>query len=568
MIFYFFLFYSLSGDSLLSEQCILGAGRRNMRAKQFFILVGIVFFIASAGLAATGHTYAIINCRVLSPPLPVIEKGVVIIRDGIIEAVGPKEKVQIPEDAQVVEAEGMTVYPGFINAHTTLFLETTPEAQQPQPQPGRPSPQPRQEERRPIQGAISVLGQLRPRQTVVDSFHRIGVTTILAAPERGIFAGQSVLLNLNGEKLEEMVVRNPVGLHIQFVTERGSYPNSLMGTMAFIRQSFIDAAYYAEQLTLWKKKPRFLKRPLYNPMQEALAPFVSEKKPVIFTCNNQEDIKRAIRLIQEFKLQAILSGATEAWRVIDELKQAKVPLLVSVNFRPPATSFYAAQGEAVRRKAEEEIYPANPAELYKAGLSFGLTSLGLSEAGSFSKNIQQAIKTGLPTEEALKALTIIPARILGVDAFLGTIEAGKIANVVLCSGDIFDPKSQIDKVWVDGKLFKVEKQPEAKTPPALSVAGSWRVEISGPMGKMEMMMELEQEGSRVRGTISGSYGRGEILDGTLSGQELSFTISVTISGQTMDVAFSGRVEKDIIEGTVQIPGGTADFRATRIPREL
>ncbi len=538
-----------------------------MRLKQFFILLGLAFFVVSAGLAATGPTYAIINCRVLSPPLPVIEKGVIIIRDGIIEAIGPKEKVPIPEDAQVVEAEGMTAYPGFINAHTTFFLETTAEAQ-PQPQPGRPTPQQQPEERRPSPADFSVLTQLRPRQAVVDSLHRVGVTTILAASERGIFAGQSVLLNLNGEKLEEMVVKNPVALHVQFVTERGRYPNSLMGTMAFIRQSLLDAAYYADQLALWKKNPRFLQRPVFNQMHEALAPFVSEKKPVIFTCNNQEDIKRAIRLIQEFKLQAIISGATEAWRVIDELKQAKVPLLISVNFRPPATSFYAAQGEAVRRKAEEEIYPANPAELHKAGLSFGLTSLGLSEPASFLKNIQQAIKAGLPAEEALKALTIIPARILGVDSYLGTLEAGKIANVVLAKGDVFDPKSQIEKVWVDGKLFKMEKQPEAKTPAATSVAGSWQVEISGPMGRMEMTMELEQEGNRVRGALTGSYGRWEILDGNLSGQELSFTISVTISGQTMSVAFSGRVEKDVIEGTVEVPGGAADFRATRIPRDL
>jgi len=539
-----------------------------MKLKRLWFLALLLLITSPSWLTASGLTYAIVNCRLVSPPLPVIEKAVVIIRDGLIEAVGEAGKVPIPEDAEVIEAQGMIAYPGFIDAHTNLFLETpAAESAQP-PTAGRPTAGATPEERSPAQPELLVLSQIKPRQTVINSFLKVGVTTVLVAPERGIFSGQSVLLNLNGEKPESMVVKNPVALHLQFVTARGSYPNSPMGTVAFIRQSFLDAAYYSQHLTTWKKSPRFLPRPVYNPFYEALAPFVNERKPIIITCNNQEDIKRAIRITQEFKLQAILSGANEAWRVAEELRAAKLPLLVALNFRPPATCLYSAQGEEVRRKAEQEVYPANPAALQKMGINFALTSLGLSDAATFQKNLQAAVKAGLPAEAALKALTITPAQILGVDSFLGTIEPGKIANVVLSSGDIFDAKSQVEKVWVDGQLFKIEKAPEAKGPAAISVAGAWKVTVSGPMGEMEMTMELEQEGSAVRGAISSSYGRWEIRDGAISGQELSFTLSVTIMGQSMDVAFSGRVEKDLIEGTLQVPGGAADFKATRIPREL
>lgn len=534
-----------------------------MRLKKvsFIFMLALLFFSATS--AAIEPTYAIVNCRIVSPPLPVIEKGVIIIRDGLIQAVGVQGKVEIPEDAEIIEAEGMIAYPGLINAHTNLFLEPIQEPAQPPAAAARPQAP---AERRPAEPDLKVLTQLKPKKADIDNFHKIGVTTVLVAPQRGIFPGQSVLINLNGEKVEEMVVKNPVALHVQLVTERGGYPNSLMGTMAYLRQSFLDANHYAEHLTLWNKSPRFLQRPVYNAFQEALIPFVVGKKPVIFTCNNQEDIKRAIRLTQEFKLQAIISGANEAWRVGDELKAAKLPLLVTLNFRPPTTSIYATRGEALRRRAEQEIYPSNAAELQKLGLTFALTSLGLSDAATFQKNIQQAIKAGLPAEVALKALTIVPAQILGVDSFMGTLEAGKIANVVLCKGEIFDPKGQVEKVWVDGRLFKIEKAPEAKAPAAFSVAGSWRVTISGPMGEMEMTMELEQEASLVRGQLISNYGRWEIRNGQLSGQELNFTVSIEIMGQSFEAAFQARVEKDTMEGTVQIPGGAADFRATRIPR--
>lgn len=536
-----------------------------MRIKKIYLLSLLVCLFFLSAIASKDPTYAIVNCRIVSPPLPVIEKGVIIIRDGLIEAVGIQGKIDIPEDAQIIEAEGMTAYPGLINAHTNLFLEPSQEPTQQAPGAARPQTP---AERTPARPDLQILTQLKPKKSDIDNFHRIGVTTVLVAPQRGIFAGQSVLLNLNGEKIEDMVVKNPVALHIQFVTERGSYPNSLMGTMAYLRQSFLDAAHYAEHLATWKKSPRFLVRPVYNSFLEALIPFVVERKPVIFTRNNQEDIKRAIRLTQEFKLQAILSGANEAWRVGEELKTGKLPLLVALNFRPPTTSIYATRGEAIRRQAEQEIYPANAAELQKLGLTFALTSLGLSDASTFQKNIQQAIKAGLPAEAALKALTVIPAQLLGVDSFLGTIEAGKIANIVLCKGEIFDPEGEIQKVWVDGRLFKIEKAPEAKAPAAFSVAGSWRVTISSPMGEMEMTMELEQEGSSIRGQLISNYGRWEIRGGQLSGQELTFTVSIEIMGQSFEAAFQGKVEKDTMEGTVQIPGGAADFRATRIPRSF
>jgi len=136
------------------------------------------------------------------------------------------------------------------------------------------------------------------------------------------------------------------------------------------------------------------------------------------------------------------------------LKKTPIPLLVTLDFRPPNGSMYVNQGEDLKKKAEAEIYPANAANLVKEGLRFALTTFGLNDGSTALKNIQLAIKAGLPQEEALKALTIQPAQYLGLAQQLGSLEPGKIANVILTKGELFDEKTQVEKVFVDGILWK------------------------------------------------------------------------------------------------------------------
>lgn len=508
-------------------------------------------------------TYAIVNCKIVSLSRPPLDNGVIIIRNGLIEALGPQEKIAIPEDAEVIDAKGLMAYPGLIDAHTNLFIEVPKEEIPTAP----PQLGGQQAERRGQNPDLMVLKLLKPKKSVLDSYHRIGITTVLVAPERGIFAGQSVLLNLNGESTEPMVIKNPFALHITFSTERGVYPSSLMGTMAYLRQSFLDAEYYASCNLQFSKILRGIKRPQYNPFLEGLVPFVMGKKPVVIHCNNQEDIKRGLRLIDEFKLNALISGANEAWRVAHLLKIKSLPLLITLNFKPPASSIYVNQGEELKKKAEKEIYPANASNLFKEGIKFALTSFGISDTANVMRNIQEAIKAGLPKEEALKALTLYPAQFLGIQPLLGSLEPGKIANIILTSGEIFEEKTQVEKVFVDGILFKVEKPPAEEKPAALDVSGLWKATVSGPMGEIEMTVEIVQEKSRFTGTITSDLGKWEIQDGALSGNEVRFTFVATIMGETMDLAFTGKVTRDSIEGEVSFAGGKAELKAVRIPKE-
>jgi imidazolonepropionase-like amidohydrolase len=202
------------------------------------------------------------------------------------------------------------------------------------------------------------------------------------------------------------------------------------------------------------KLRRGFKRPAYVTFLKALVPFVRDRRPVVFQCNNQEDIKRALKLIAEFKLSGWLTGANEAWRVAAELKASKVPLLVTLDLRPPTGSQFVTQGEELKKKAEAEVYPANAANLVKAGVPFALTALGLADGAAFTKNVLAAVKAGLPKDKALEALTLLAARTLGVDRELGTLEPGKIANVILTKGELFEEKTTMDRVFADGVMFK------------------------------------------------------------------------------------------------------------------
>lgn len=418
-----------------------------------------LFPVLGATAQETRPAYALEGCRVVPVAGPVLEKGVIVIRDGLIEAVGEAGKIKIPPDAEVVPAEGLTAYPGLILGHTDFLIEKpkeeTPEGREALRAAAAAAAAERAEEPPKTYPLAPAFDQIRPRAQVLEDLRRSGVTTILVAQPAGIIQGLSVLVNLNGEKPEPMVLKNGVALHIHLTTERGAYPSSLMGTMALLRQRFHDTLHYAEHLARYEKAGRGMKRPGYDPLLEALIPFVKERRPVVFQCNDQEDIKRALRLADEFRLNAFISGANEAWRVAGDLKKANRPLFVTLDFKPPARSAYVSQGEELRKKAEAEIYPANAARLAEAGIPFALTALGLPDGAAALKNVRAAIKAGLSPERALEALTIVPARFLGIADRIGSLEAGKIANVVLVRGDIFDEKGAVVRVFVDGLPFTV-----------------------------------------------------------------------------------------------------------------
>jgi imidazolonepropionase-like amidohydrolase len=466
-----------------------------MKIKHGFILLWLLAGVVTAANAAWEPAYAIVGCRIVPVAGPPVEDGAIIMRNGLIEAVGARAKVPIPEDVEVIDGKGLVAYPGFIDAYSSIFVQIPPE---PQPDSneifGNIPPSNRVTGRNPD---FMAFEHLRPGDGERDTCHNGGILAALVVPQQRLFSGQSVLLNLNGKSPAEMVIRNPLALHVSFTGGRGAYPTTAMGVQAFIRQLCLDAAYYQSNKENLAKLGKGVRRPVYDPFLETLTPYLLGKKPMIFACDNQEDIKRAIRLITECNAQGLIAGASEAWRVRDKLKATNIPLLLSVNFSPPYSSIYSQKGKDSREKAEKEIYPANAAKLSEAGIVFAFTSYGLEKGVGFLAQVRKAVKAGLTEETALKALTIHPARFLGVDSQLGTIEPGKIANIILAGGEIFKETTRVKQVFVDGRRFEIKEEKKESAQPG--VAGKWKGFIAGKdtiltfIGKAEFKAERMPE---------------------------------------------------------------------------
>lgn len=534
-----------------------------MKVKHAVVLLCLLVGLVTAAPAAWEPAYAIVGCRIVPVSGAPVEDGVIIIRNGLIEAVGAKTKVPIPEDVEIIDGKGTIAYPGFIDAYSSVFVKI----------PAEPQPDPNEffgtvPDSKKVTGRtpdFMAFDHLEPGDAARDACHAAGILTALVVPQQRLFSGQSVLLNLNGGSPAEMVIHNPVALHVGFTGGRGTYPTTGMGVQAFLRQLCLDAAYSRSIAESLAKRGKGVRRPVYDPFLETLTPYLLGNKPMIFACDNQEDIKKALRLIAEGNLRGLIAGASEAWRVADRLKASGIPLLLSANFGPPYTSIYSQKGKDSREKAEKDIYPANAARLSEAGIVFAFTSYGLEKGVDLLAQVRKAVKAGLAEGEALKALTIHPARFLGVDGQLGTIEPGKIANIVLAGGEIFKETTRVKQVFVDGKRFEIkEDKKEAVSPGA---PGKWKGSVTGLEGISEITLELKQEQCVVTGKLTAGGNAYDLKNGRTGEAGLSFSVDLPVAAKLTTMTFSGKVTKDTLEGTFSYPSGKAELKAERLPEK-
>jgi imidazolonepropionase-like amidohydrolase len=253
-----------------------------------------------------------------------------------------------------------------------------------------------------------------------------------------------------------MALRQPAAMHLHMATSGRGYPVSLMGTMAHARQQLLDALRYREEWTLYERAPLGRKRPRFDPALAAWRDVIDGKLPLVVTAPRENDIRRALALSDEFKVRVVVAGASRAFVLADLVKQRKLPLLVTVNFDPPRPVL-GAGGDEDRERRDIDEAAHNPAALHKAGVPF---ALGSGYAPSFLGGVRRAIEAGLPRDAALRALTLDAARALGVADRLGSLERGKLANVVMWSGEPLDRRARVKLVFVDGQLYEPGPPPE------------------------------------------------------------------------------------------------------------
>ncbi len=293
------------------------------------------------------------------------------------------------------------------------------------------------------------------------------------APSRGLFRGLSALVPLRDDTATRWLVKSPVALHVGYQTVQGRYPASLLGVIAYQRQSFYDAQRYALLLDRYKANPRGMPRASYDADLDALVPIVRGDLPAFINAGNENEIRRAAALAKEFNLKATVVGATEGFRAIDALKGMRTSV-VSVDFPDPT----AVTGWAYRNAARHELddsttraaavkteLESNAAKLNSAGVRFALASGGVRPA-DFIANVRKAIAAGLPRQVAVEALTIRAAEAAGVEQQLGSIEVGKIANLLVMEGEALADSAKVSAVFVDGQRYDVIPAPPAQPGPA------------------------------------------------------------------------------------------------------
>lgn len=430
--------------------------------------------IAIAGVTITRanvpHVFAIKGARIVTVAGAPISSGTVVVRNGLIEAVGAD--VAVPSTATVIDGAGLTVYPGLIDMGSATGVEVAA----PTPPTFRTTAEAERFRRATnFRPELDAASHLRADAPELARFANAGITSVLATPPIGIVKGQSALVNVVGpperpqigdvgdyrEGLQ--VVRTPVALHIDYGGgggRGGGYPVSLMGVVSFVRQGFIDARYQrAVQERYTKAANAGSQRPNYDPSLNALQPALDGKLPVAFEANAAREILRVLDMAREFKLDPIVTGAGEANEVADELKTRNVRVIYNVNYPTRSRALPPDADEAISVLRARANAPKVPAALQKAGITFAFSSAGLRDPRDFVRNVARAVREGLPADAALRALTADAAKIAGAGDRLGTVEKGRIANLLVTEGDIFDNAMKVKHVFVDGRMVHVEEAP-------------------------------------------------------------------------------------------------------------
>jgi imidazolonepropionase-like amidohydrolase len=451
------------------------------------LLPGILLLLAAGSYAADllppGFrplplgVHALVGGKVVVKPGEVIEGGTIVIRDGLIRAVG--KEVAAPADARVWDMKGLTIYAGFIDSYLVLGATNAPvSTTDSEPISGKaftspgvrffgaPGAQTDMGEQGPGAEVTKVTPQHRavldysPKEKTLEPLRELGFTAGLIAPAKGIIRGTSTLVALVEENPNETVIRPDVFQHIAFEThssEDRGYPGSLMGVIATVRQSFFHARHYVLDLADYQQHPQDRQRPEYNPGDEALIPVMEKKMLVAFEPGSALMTDRAARVARELEVNFCLVSSGQEWRRPELAKATGATFIVPLDF--PVLPKLPEEDDWDQVSLDQlrawDWAAENPAVLRRQGLEMALTTHGLSDKKRFRQNLKLALDRGLAEADALAALTTVPAALCGVADRLGTVEVGKLANLtVVESGGYFDPEAKVREVWIDGKVFK------------------------------------------------------------------------------------------------------------------
>ncbi len=430
--------------------------------------------------------FAFVNATIHASPGQVTENASIIIKDGKIVRVG--SGVSVPQDAVVYDLKGYHIYPSFIDMYSNYGMP------EPASEGSRPDRQPQMLTNK--KGAYMWNEALKPEFKADEAFKTntdqakelrgLGFGAVATHRHDGISRGTAALVQLGNGKEHELILKSETAHHMAFSKGKStqSYPSSLMGSIALIRQTYLDADWYSKE---GYKEEVNISLEAWNE---------AKKLPQIFDTRDRLELLRAQKIAKEFGLSYIFKGSGDEYMRLDNIKATNAPLIIPVKFPAPydVSDAFDAMQVSLSDMKHWELAPSNPARLAKAGISFALTPHGLKKKSAFLKNIKKAIKHGLSEKDALAALTTTPAKLMKAESLIGTLSSGKMANFIVTNKPIFEDGATIHQNWVGGQGFVLKGFPEE----AELVEGIYNLNVGKEKYKLHVTWDEDKPSYKIK----------------------------------------------------------------------
>lgn len=527
------------------------------------------------------NTFALTNVTVVKSPSETLEGATIIVKDGLIKAVG--KNVKIPFDAKQIKADSMFVYAGFISGASHIGIPKVekkegggrrgkdPDVKDP----GNPP-----NDKAGIQPERSVRDLVKADDKSIAEMRKLGFTAAQVMPRGRMLPGKGSLLFLAGDSGNEMVAQEDISLFAQLQGASGRiYPSTVIGVMSKLRDLYHQAEQAKAHGESYKKNAASgMRRPTSDPVLEAFFPVIAGDQDLVMKAVNARDISRALALQKELGYGLTLVDVKQGWEYADKLKD--IPVMLSLDLpaaKKEEKKKEAKEGEEkkeltiaekemetleARRAKAMEQYETQAAVLANKGVEYGFSTLNV-KAKDIRANIGRMIKAGLSEEQALAALTTVPAKMLGIDKVAGTVEKGKVANLLVSDSPYFEKDSNVRYVFVDGELFEYDAKPKKKKKAAgegdapvdeaaiNKIAGEWSYNMNAMGQEMKGTLSFSHDDGSWSGTMSDPQGSDEAED--LSDVEVDDeTVTFTIDAGGMTVEFELDFDGKNYQGTASV----------------
>jgi imidazolonepropionase-like amidohydrolase len=515
-------------------------------------------------LAPVTRTYAITHVNIIQGPGRKVDMGTVIIRNGIIQNVG--KNLSIPADAIVIKADSMYVYAGFIDGYSRAGV-TKPkqETNRERPKdPGNPDP-----EQAGITPQNDVRTSLNPAEKSVEDLRALGFTTAQVVPYGGMLPGTGSIIQLGGETANEMVLLANSAFYSELTGAQRMYPNTVIGVMSKYRELYRQAAQAKAYESMYASNRAGLERPTNDKILEAFYPVIDKRVPVLFKADRYLDANRVLLLQKDLGFNVVLGDVKDCWDMISKIKSANAKVFLSLDLpdaikeekKDDKKDQSTAEKEALEKRKAESIaqYVAQASAFQKAGVSFGFSTAS-AKTKDIPANLRRMIAAGLTEDQALAALTTAPAQLLGIADRVGTVDNGKIANLVISDKPYFNEKAKVRYVFVDGVLYKYEVKEEKKgdakngNGKKADPNGKWSYTTETPQGNSSGVVVIKNEGGAYTGTITNSMSdrETELKSIMVDGNVLSFSFGFDAGGGSMTIDVNLTIDGTDFEGTMSV----------------